>query len=71
MAPRNITFEAPLEPNRTIIAVIRPACKHLSSKSQKIIVVSKMPLYLTKDDWLTQLYRRCGLQDLIPALARW
>jgi hypothetical protein len=71
MAPRNITFEAPLEPNTTIIAVIRPACKHLSSKSQKIIVVSKMPLYLAKDDWLTQLYLRCGPQDLVPVRARW
>jgi hypothetical protein len=34
----------------SIIAVIRPACKHLSSKSRKIIEGLKTSLGLAKDD---------------------
>src|ERR1700693_3674201 len=44
-------LKAWLETNTTIIAVIRPRCKHLISKSQKFSWGRKTPLCLAKDDW--------------------
>jgi hypothetical protein len=44
-------LKAHFDTDTTIIAGIRPACKHLSSNLQNIIAEWKMPLCLAKDDW--------------------
>jgi hypothetical protein len=72
MASKDITFrELGPDPNTTIIAVIRAACKHLIWKSQKIVTGRKMALCLAKDDWSARFYRRCARRDLIaPSVHR-
>ena len=71
MASKDITFrKLGPDPNTTIIAVIRAACKHLIWKSQKIVTGRKLALCLAKDDWSAQFYPRCARRDSIAARVR-